>query len=220
MAYSDDDVRTWLTQMSEEAALDLTADSQALATQALLIMNGSIPPPGPMPVPPTRPRPPTAITPAVLLDYMIDPTLAWLEELIGIPMSDEARVLLLTIIGQETNWGARLQQGGPARGWYQFESGGGIAGVLTHPASSANIRIVCDALLIPCTQSTCYEAVAWNGILATSFARLLLYTDPAPLPAVGEIETAYAIYDRCWRPGSKRPQDWPGNYATAAQELL
>ena len=42
--------------------------------------------------------------------------------------------------------------------------------------------------------------------------------DP-PLPAVvpGTAQVAYAYYDRNWRPGRKRPQDWPASWAAAME---
>jgi hypothetical protein len=154
------------------------------------------------------------------LHNLIDPTLYWLSLYAGVPMTDEARVEVLAIAGQETNWAARLQVGGPARGWWQFEEGGGVSGVLSHPASSAKIAQVCDALLIACDVETVYEACAWNGFLACSLARLLLWTDPAALPKVGDVEGGWSLYSRTWRPGAPHPDAWPSRYQTAMQLVL
>jgi hypothetical protein len=213
---TDDDVRAWLTTMSTEGALDLDADSRALATQALFMINGSVPAPspGPTPAPPAD-----EINPATLMYNLIDPTLAWLNRHILIQKTDEARVILHAIAGQETNWAARLQYGGPARSWWQFEKGGGVHGVVTHPASASKIKTVCNALMISCDESTIYEAMAWNGMLACSMARLLLYTDPAALPEVGDVDGAWAVYSRTWRPGAPHPEVWPQRYAVS-QSLL
>jgi len=168
---------------------------------------------------PLSPPPPAAVNSKTLMYNLIDPTLAWMSNYIDIPRTDEARVIVHAICGQETDWAARLQYGGPARGWYQFEKGGGVQGVLTHPSSKDKIKTVCDALLISCDVNTVYEAVAWNGFLATAMARLLLYTDAAPLPKVGNVQGAWDYYLRNWRPGAPHPEVWPGKY-TVSQGLL
>jgi len=167
--------------------------------------------------------PSTAVPPDITTKpgfmQMMTTNLSWLEDLVGIEVNDQARVLEMTIAGQESNWQYRLQQGGPARSFWQFESGGGVAGVLNHPASSASIRTVCDKLRIACNQSTVYEAMAWNDQLAVAMARLLLYTDPAALPAVGQVQAAWDYYLRNWRPGAPHPDKWPGLYQQAMDLL-
>src|SRR5262245_34653406 len=66
--------------------------------------------------------------------------LEWLEAVTGIPVSDEARVIMMAIAGQEGNWQYRQQIGGPAHSFWQFEEYGGVQGVLTHSASSGHIQ--------------------------------------------------------------------------------
>jgi len=145
--------------------------------------------------------------------YMLVPSLKVIEKLTGIADTDEARAMLMAIAGQESNWAYRMQVPVDyAHSYYMFEKGGGVAGVLSHPASSGHIQTVCKALDISCDTDTVYVAMSFNGILATTMARLLLYTDPASLPALGAVDQAYETYDRNWRPGSKRPGDWPENY--------
>lgn len=165
----------------------------------------------PAPVPP----PPPKSNADIILAFNIDPVLRWMSLHCNVPMSNEARVEMLAIAGQESDWQARLQYGGPARSWYQFEKGGGVHGVLTHPASKPLIEKVCDALLISCDDDTVYEAMAWNGFLAAAMARLLLWTDAAPLPKVGQVEQGWDYYNRNWRPGAPHPEVWPDKYKTA-----
>lgn len=151
---------------------------------------------------------------------LVLPSLHYLEEIVGIAYTREAHVLVMTIAGQESNWDARKQHGGPARSYWQFEQGGGVAGVLGHPASSGLIRKVCAAIDVePCDTATVYEAMAWHDFLACSMARLLLYTDAAPLPAVGAVSQAWQYYLRNWRPGAPHPDAWPALYQTALELL-
>lgn len=91
---------------------------------------------------------------------------------------------------------------GPARGLWQFEAGGGIHGVLTHKKTRDHIRVICDHYNVPATARACWEAVENNDILAACFARLLLWSDPLPLPKINEPESAWDLYLRTWRPGA------------------
>lgn len=156
-----------------------------------------------------------AISPMSLLTDYIDPALFALSIQSNVPVSDEARVECLTIAGQESNWQYRKQIGGPARSFWQFEKGGGVAGVLSHGASAAKIKTFCGALLIDCTTDTVYEAMAWNDFLGAAMARLLLWTDAAALPKLGDVQGGWDYYLRNWRPGAPHPDQWPGHYQKA-----
>lgn len=160
------------------------------------------------------------LNPTTVLRYNVEPALYLLNELCGIPVVDEALVEVLAIAGQESNWEARKQYGGPARSLWQFEQGGGVHGVLTHAASKDKIKTFCDALGIPCDEPTVYEAMAWNGLLGAAMARLLLYTDAAPLPDLGAVDQAWEYYERNWRPGAPHPEAWPEKYQTAINAVV
>lgn len=155
------------------------------------------------------------MTPKDILVDAIDPAHALLERLAGVKSDDRARLLSLAIAGQESAWQYRVQIGGPARSFWQFEKGGGVVGVLTHPASRDKIKAICAELGVPCDATTVYHDMADNDILAACMARLLLYTDPAPLPALGAVDQAWEYYERNWRPGAPHPEVWPGRYGTA-----
>lgn len=156
------------------------------------------------------------MTPADFLKYILDPGLAFVEHYAGIPLAPQSRLLMLAIPGQESNWSHRKQiPVAYARSFFQFERGGGVAGVLQHPASASRIRNVCAALDIPCDVDTVYEVMTWNDTLAVAMARLLLWTDPAALPAVGDRAGAWEYYLRCWRPGAPHPATWPIVYGTS-----
>ncbi len=150
-----------------------------------------------------------------ILYYEVVRSMQALEAWTGIKSDDKALVMLMAIAGQESAWAHRKQIGGPARSYWQFEKGGGVAGVLSHPATKGAINTVCTKLDIPCEATTVYEAMAWNDTLAACMARLLLYSDTAALPALGEQETAWSYYLRNWRPGMPHPQTWPARYTTA-----
>lgn len=91
---------------------------------------------------------------------------------------------------------------GPARSLWQMESGGGVKGVLSHKATAEHIRAICDHYNVPATAKACWEAIEHNDVLAACFARLLLWSDPLPLPKINDAEGAFALYLRTWRPGA------------------
>jgi hypothetical protein len=145
---------------------------------------------------------------------IVVPTLDWMDASpsIGIRAADEARVLVMAIAGQESHWAARRQIGGPARSYWQFELGGGVAGLFRHSATRLRLGTVCAACDVPYDNGVVFEAMAWNDTLACAMARLLLYSDAAPLPAVGNKDAAWAYYLRTWQPGMPRPESWAGLY--------
>lgn len=164
------------------------------------------------------------MTASDFLATILDPGLAFCASVPGwnIPSDDRARVLILSIAGQESGWSERVQSGnGPAHGVWQFERMGGVNGVLHHPATSTLANEVCRM-----TYVTPDPAHAW-GVMATekgdnlavAFARLLLWTDPEPLPAIGDEKTAYDYYIRNWRPGRPGPDRWPVVYKQALQAV-
>lgn len=155
------------------------------------------------------------MNPKDLLQGAVDPALAMLARLTGIQSDARARVLVLAIAGQESAWMYRRQVGGPARSFWQFEKGGGVAGLFN--VARAPLSKICDELAVPFDQSAVFEAMAWHDVLAASMARLLLWTDPAQLPAVGDVPAGWAYYLRNWRPGMPHPEAWPARYAKAME---
>jgi len=124
----------------------------------------------------------------------------------------QARAMLLAIGLQESRFQYRFQVRGPARGFWQFESGGGVAGVINHRSTRYIIADACDSLVIPCTVSNCYQAIAYNDVLACVFARLLLWTLPFPLPEIGNREESWHQYIDAWRPGKPHRHTWDDLY--------
>lgn len=155
------------------------------------------------------------MTPKDILVDAIDPAHAMLDRLSGVKSDDRSRVLSLAIAGQESAWAARIQGGGgPARSFWQFEGlGGGVGEVFQK--TPTQLQAVCKELIIPFDVATVFQAMAWNDALAATMARLLLWQDPAALPAVGEVEAGWQYYLRNWRPGAPHPESWAGRYGTA-----
>lgn len=91
---------------------------------------------------------------------------------------------------------------GPARGIFQFEQGGGVKGVLNHASTAAYAKAACFVLGVEATPDKVWLALEKNPVLAAAFARMLMWTDPGNVPAVGQIKEAFSMYLRLWRPGA------------------
>lgn len=144
--------------------------------------------------------------------------------------SAQATVVLLAMQLQEAPNQEQKQIGGPAVGTYQFEKSGGIQGVLTHEASSRLAVAVCQELGVAPNRAAVYAALQTkDDVLDAAFARLLLWTDRPALPAVGDVEGAFQLYLRVWRPGAYHRgteaacralrQKWSVNYAKALEQV-
>lgn len=139
--------------------------------------------------------------------------------------SPKARLMLVVIGLQESGFTTRVQRtndpnvAGPARSYWQFERGGGVRGVMRHEATSGHARNVCDAQGVPWDAMAIWQAMGRDDTLGCCFARLLLYSDPRPLPEIQAVDDAWAYYERNWRPGKPHPAKWP-TYHLQARRLL
>jgi len=143
---------------------------------------------------------------------LISAGLAFLPERFNSP---EARAMLLAIGEQESRFMHRRQIGGPARGYWQFEQGGGVRGVLTHRHTAPLARAVLERVDYPVTVEAVYNALPDNDVLAVVFARLLLFTAPWPLPGRDDAHIGWDQYLWAWRPGKPHANTWPGFYSRA-----
>lgn len=125
--------------------------------------------------------------------------------------------MMLAIGLQESRFTHRQQIGGPARGFWQFEKGGGVKGVLRHHSTAEYARAVCSARDVLADESAVYARLDQDDVLAAAFARLLLWTDPKAIPALGDVDQAWNLYIRTWRPGKPHPQTWNGLYSRAME---
>lgn len=142
----------------------------------------------------------------------------------------KARVILLAIQLQEDPQQLRAQMNnGPARGLWQFEKGGGCKGVLNHPATKREAERVCELRHVTPTPEDVWATIRTDDVLAACFARLLMFSDPQPLPEIGEVRQAFDLYLRTWRPGAYTRgteaqkmslyTKWQLNYAKAMDKL-
>jgi hypothetical protein len=132
-------------------------------------------------------------------------------------MTSPAAIRLLLAIGwQESRFLHRAQLGGPARGFWQFEQAGGVRGVLGHEQTRVIVRDAMAALSYrhPLTPWDCYTTIQHNDVAAAVFARLLLWTDPWPLP--DDEGEAWKLYLRTWRPGKPHEATWAEAWRRAA----
>ena len=122
-----------------------------------------------------------------------------------------ARVNQAAIGQQESGYLVRRQYGnGPARGYWQFEEGGGVKGVMEHKSTAELARSVCHARGVPFVRRTVWEALETDDVLAAAFCRLLMWTDSGKLPT-NEAD-GWAMYARTWRPGKPHPDKWPASW--------
>lgn len=147
------------------------------------------------------------------------------------PMTSPQAMVMLYAIGlQESRFQYRAQIGrtpgtkGPARGFWQFEKGGGCKGVINHAASRYWMHQACAAAGVLFTPEALWNAIETDDVLAASAARLLLFTDGSRLPAMGDYDAAWACYVRNWRPGKPHRETWNALYdealALVAEESL
>lgn len=150
---------------------------------------------------------------------ILAPGLAAFQKIVpAIPVTRNVQVLLLAIAGQEAAWTHRIQSGnGPAHGFWQFERAGGVKGVLTHPLTDDLARTLAVAAgVAPTPEGVWGKMAAISGDnLAVGFARLLLWTDPRPVPDPTKESVCLNYYLRNWRPGKPHPDAWPVNIRAA-----
>ena len=122
-----------------------------------------------------------------------------------------ARVNQAAIGQQESGYLVRRQYGnGPARGYWQFEEGGGVKGVMEHKSSAEIARSVCHARGVPFVRRAVWESLETDDVLAAAFCRLLMWTDSGKIPT-NEAD-GWAMYARTWRPGKPHPDKWPASW--------
>lgn len=143
-------------------------------------------------------------------DNALIPVTEWLGEKYTAKASD---VLLLAIGFQESGFEYREQVGGPANGFWQFEAGGGVRGVLRHRWTKGIADDLCSFVKVNNDVSSVHRALVDNDVLAAGMARLLLYTDDNALPK-NRIE-GWKCYLRTWRPGKPHPEYWAKSWAKA-----
>lgn len=164
------------------------------------------------------------MTPEEALRSALVPALACLPQQMDSP---EARVAVLAAGLQESRLTARWQRvagkpraKGPARGLWQFERGGGVSGVLRHPASRYWAVALCTARACPPKEAAVWLRLETDDVLAAGFARLLVFADRARLPKLEEPDKAWRLYLRTWRPGKPHRATWAECHRQAVKAVL
>lgn len=144
--------------------------------------------------------------------------------------SIDAARMLLAIGYQESGFIHRRQVKGPAVGFWQFEKGGGILGVMRHHTTRTQAKDLLTQFELgtlhrfnrPAMMNKVYEALQKEeyDVLAGCFARLLLWTHPKALPGADQKEEAWQYYLDTWRPGKPHRNRWDQNWERANQDLL
>ena len=152
----------------------------------------------------------------------------------------QSEVLLLAIGLQESRFEHRRQlvgspprPTGPAKSFWQAEQGGGmVTGLLRyHDDSVRDLAVgLCAVRGVDPSPRAVWDAIERDDVLAAGLARLLLWTDRPPLPALQDVEGGWQLYLRTWRPGAytrgtpaQRAElraKWGRNYSAALREVL
>lgn len=164
----------------------------------------------------------------ILLDSILHSAINPALKLLPVKMdSDAARVMLLSIGLQESRFEYRVQKTrdpyipGPAKGYWQFERGGGVYGVMSHPATTDLARQVCEDRGVMFDSPLIHARLEFDDVLAAAFARLLLWTDRAPLPKVdASHDEAWNSYVRNWRPGKPHRETWDAFHTQARAQVM
>jgi hypothetical protein len=165
----------------------------------------------------------------IVLDAIIHKAINPAFEMLPAKMdTDAARVMLLAIGLQESRFEYRFQKvhgdpyaKGPARGFWQFERGGGVFGVMTHRHTKDLALAVCKARGVPFDSPLIHARLEFDDVLAAAFARLLLWADSKPLPGVdADHETAWECYLRSWRPGKPHRHTWDAFHEQARSQVI
>lgn len=157
------------------------------------------------------------MTPKACNQTVLTPALALLPARMD---SIDARRTMLAIGLQESELTHRRQHGnGPARGIFQFEPGkrSALGGIFRLESTREHAVAVCGALGVDPHWQAVYVELEHSDILAACFARLLLWSDPAPLPS--DEAGAWGYYTRVWRPGRPRIDHWPKSWAAASEAI-
>lgn len=158
------------------------------------------------------------MTPIEFTALILRPGIAWCQAVPGwnVPFDDRAQLMLHAIAGQEANWTDRVQAGnGPAHGFWQMERRGGVVGVMGNKATAQLAYNACEKAGIEHLSAPPVWGVMATDKgdgLATAFARLLLWSDPRPLPNAGNEEAGWEYYLRNWRPGKPSRDRWAAVY--------
>lgn len=166
--------------------------------------------------------------PELIRDYIIKPSREILNEFWTDKHPSEADVELLAIAQQESgccNRFQRLASGypGTARSLWQIETNTCSAVLVRWPALRQCLSRIWikegDHVFAALLSDPLHPWLAWSDMAAFWTARGILALDPAPLPAIGDIQGAWDCYIKNWRPGKPRLNDWRASYEIALDAI-
>lgn len=148
-------------------------------------------------------------------------------QILGMKQSNGATVMLLAIGLQESRFmyrrqlvGSPPQPIGPAKSFWQGEKGGGmVRGVRYHEATRDKAKLIYKVRGVEPNDQAIWDAIENDDVLAAGLARLLLWSDPNALPKLGDVEGAWQLYLRTWRPGKPHRSTWDALYDQALKAV-
>lgn len=144
---------------------------------------------------------------------ILHPALALLPESLS---GREAEVLLLASGLAASGFQTRRDARGPGRGYWRALPDGVMVGGVLRAAQTRDLAVaVCDARQVPPIAERVYSALEHDDLLAAALARLLLWSDPAGLPSLGDEAGAWACYQCHWAVDEAARRDWPAHYQRA-----
>lgn len=148
-------------------------------------------------------------------DVVYEATMKLLPQKLNTP---NAKAMLIAIGLQESRFQYRRQMNdGPARGFWQFEQGGAVRGVLNHAVTRGLARGLVERLGYDDYPATVWNAIEHNDLLAMGLARLNLLWLPFALPEPDKPDEGWKQYYEAWRPGKPHRETWDAYYCRAWQ---
>lgn len=135
------------------------------------------------------------------------------------PDTPQSRLIVLATGAQETQFRTRQQNGGPARGLFQMQQND-VLDIMHNPASGHAVWNLCGSLGVTYGSRAMFDALLTDDLFAACMCRLGFWCDPRPLPAVGDVLSAYDCYERVQRPGKPSYSRWKNIAYPQALEAL
>ena len=162
-----------------------------------------------------------------ILTNVINPALTELAQS-GVSVTDAARAMLYAAGLQESNLSARFQatpassalRKGAGRGLWQMRIDD-VSRLLTTNSTKERSEAISNKYVGSVHPHAVWATLEYNDVLAAIFARLMLWPDPAALPAPAAVNERAALdyYIRCWRPNSPREKDWTVNWRATVEMI-
>ena len=152
------------------------------------------------------------MTPAELRKDVIAPTLAMLPY----RQRNAGAALLLAAAMQAS--GITRARSSEARGLWRMTAAS-VDAVLKNGVSAELAITVCEARGVKPQAAAIMQEFGRGDGLACEFAALLLLSERAPLPLLGDEEGAWSVYKRLWTPGKPDRKRWSQSYQDALQVI-